>query len=88
MNTTKNLTENQARVLAIIEAGGANGVAVDSIVREERTEGRLTADIMRTIHSLADRGAITAKTERPQVIASDGKRVATREIKIAKVAQQ
>ena len=86
MDTTKNLTENQARVLAIIEAGGANGVAVDSIVREERTEGRLTTDIMRTIHSLADRGEIAVGTERPEVISSDGKRIARREVKIVKVA--
>lgn len=57
------LTEPQQRVLAIIRAGGTHGVTFHSVIREEGAEGRLRADIVRTIWSLARRGLIDTDVE-------------------------
>jgi len=82
MDTATRLTDNQADTLSIIEAGRDRGIALESLLREERVNGRTREGVMRTVWSLADRGLVTVRTERPEAISADGKRFARRELKI------
>lgn len=61
---TKNLTAHQRRVLGIVEDGGAQGVAFESVVREERHEGRFASEVWNTLWSLVKRGLIETDHQR------------------------
>jgi len=72
MAHTANLTENQQRVLAIVEAGGDRGVAIESIEREERTEGRSRSGVWDTVFSLQRRGLVEVEATRVPTLGQYG----------------
>lgn len=80
------LTRHQQDVLAIVASGRESGVAVTSVVREQRADGRLAADVMRTVWSLRDRGLITIGCERSQRIGPHG--VYLHEVRVARLVEQ
>lgn len=69
---TQSLTSHQRRTLGIIEDGGARGVAMESIVREEQAENRLKSDIIGTVYSLRRRGLVTIETTRTLTLGEYG----------------
>jgi hypothetical protein len=69
---TKNLTKHQKRILGIVEDGGAAGVAMDSIIREERAEGRFRSNVFDTVYSLMHRGLVRIETTRTPTMGDYG----------------
>jgi hypothetical protein len=55
----KGLTAHQKRVLGIVQDGGAQGVAIESVLREEwAIVGRGRSSVFDTVYSLQRRGLV------------------------------
>lgn len=81
--TQKRLTAHQSDVLSIVEDGGVEGVAFESVVRE--ITGRFTSDIHTTIYSLQRRGLVEVWTVRTRKMGAYGEYIhEARRVKVAR----